>query len=243
MKKYFLTLILLFLLPSCSSNGYRFDKDFRLSEKNNNSNNAIIIVKVETKSVDYKGRVFDRNFNKMNWCQSEKNGECKDILYFNPYTKIKFRSDKDSDFDYDIYSVKPGHYYLNEIQQFRGNFEDWHLFPITIPLGMLTFGNSFNKISNFSNTPSGWNKKLNAPNFASFEVKSNEIVYIGNLFFTFTKQRNWRKGKINLEIIDDYEEAVSYFKDKHPEYKNKVVTKLLVQPGILLNNYDGGFFW
>jgi hypothetical protein len=229
---------------ACSSDGYRVDKEFRLSKKPYDENNgSILITRAETKSVRYDGKVFDRNFNKMNWCRNEEKNRCKDVLYFNPYTKLKFRNDSRSDANYDLYSIKSGFYYLDEVEQFRGYLEDWYWLPIIVPLGIISFGATVRREGNFNASPSGWNKKLNAPNFVSFETKPGEVVYIGDLYFTFTRQKYWVKGKINLEIKDNYDEAVKYFREKFPEYKDKPVIKRLAQPGVLLDNYDAGVFW
>ncbi|MCE3254508.1 MAG: hypothetical protein K0R25_2 [Rickettsiaceae bacterium] len=238
-------IIILFIavLQSCSSDGYRIDVDSRLSKKiNSESDNVILITRAETKSINYEGKIFDRNFNKMNWCTGDNKKRCKDILYFNPYTKIKFRSDYRSDFDYDFYVTKPGYYYLNQVEQLRGYREDWYLIPTVILSKFFAYGVPLKNIPNF-NSSSGWNKKLDAPNFASFEAKAGEIVYIGDLFFTFTKQKYWMKGKVNLEIEDSYDEAVRYFRAQYPEYKDKPVIKRLAKPGVLLDNYDAGIFW
>jgi hypothetical protein len=81
------------------------------------------------------------------------------------------------------------------------------------------------------------------PNFASFEAKSGEIVYIGDIRFTFTKQKYWLKGKIDLEIKDKYSDAVKFFVEEYPEFKGKKIIKRLIQSGKLLNDYDAGFFW
>ena len=111
-----------------------------------------------------------------------------------------------------------------------------------LPLLAYSGGGSSLK-ANFNNSVSGWNKSLNAPNFASFETNAGEIVYIGDLNFTFEKQKYWIRGKVNLEVDDHYDDAVKYFYAAHPEFKNKKVIKRLVQPGVLLDNYDAGIFW
>jgi hypothetical protein len=244
MIKKILIITLVFCTQACSSDGYNLDKEFRLSKESSMGiNDAILITRAETKSVKHDGKVFDRNFNKMNWCRTEEKKRCKDILYFNPYTKIKFRSDNRSDFNYDFYLVKPGSYYLNDIKQFRGYIEDWYTLPIVVPVGILTFGATLRKTPNFNTSTSGWNRSKNAPNFVSFEINPGEIVYIGDLDFTFTKQKYWFKGKVNLEIQDNYKEAVSYFHSEYPEYKDKPVIKRLAKPGILLDDYSAGTFW
>lgn len=79
--------------------------------------------------------------------------------------------------------------------------------------------------------------------FASFEIKSGEVVYIGDLYFTFTKQRFWIKGKMDLEVKDSYQNAVSYFRSSYPQFKDKTVIKRLAQPGVSLNKHLVGTFW
>jgi hypothetical protein len=242
MLKKSIILILLLSSEACSLERYRVDREFRLSKKPNQEiGDAVIVARIDTKSVYYDDKVFDRNFIKMNWCRVENKEECKDLLYFNPYNGIKLHND----YDYSFYSTKPGFYYLDDVSQSKGGYlKNWYWLPILIPIGVLSFGSGIGKsIPDFSVSPSGWNKKLKAPNFVSFETKTNEIVYIGDLYFTFTKQKYWFKGKINLEIQDNYDEAVKYFHYKHPEFRNKTVVKRLAQPGVLLDNYDAGFFW
>ena len=156
---------------------------------------------------------------------------------------------KESGVRYESYVTAPGYYYLNRI---------WFPYPPGNIEGRaagksLVYGASdaqiYAKFDSDSNatlkisSKAGWNKKLNAPNFASFETNPGEIVYIGDLFFTFTKQKYWVKGKINLEVKDNYDQAVSYFRTQYPEYKDKPVIKRLAKPGVLLDNYDAGIFW
>lgn len=160
--KLLLAIGLILCFQACSSQGYKANKDYRLPKSANNDNDtSILITKVDTKSVDYSGKVFDRNFTEMDWCRTENKRRCKDVLYFNPYTKIKFIND---DY-YSFYSIKPGFYYLDEIKQFTGYLEEWYLLPIIIPIGILSLGSAgVRPTGNFETSISGWNTKHEAPN-------------------------------------------------------------------------------
>lgn len=244
MKNLIKFILILFLFQSCSSSdGYKENRDFRISKRVPVENkSAIILTVINAEYFMYNDkRRFDSDLNEINWCKHDENNKCKTVLYFNPYTEKKF-------YDlYSVYVVDPGFYYLDELKQSPSHYLRTTLtIPPAFILGAIIgsgAGNLFpTEIPNFSSN-SGWNKKLNAPNFASFETNPNEIVYIGDLYFTFTKQKYWIKGKINLEVQDHYDEAVKYFRTTYPEYKNKPVIKRLAKPGVLLDNYDAGMFW
>ncbi len=165
----------------------------------------------------------------MNWCRIDKEKRCAEIFYLNPYTKKKLYN------QYNYYSVSPGVYYLDRIREKNPSFfTDFVLAASLI---------APKPKPNFTTSGSGFNKKTNSTNFASFEIKSGEIVYIGDLHFTITKQKYWVKGKIELEVEDNYDMAVNPFREKSPEFKNKSVIKRLARPGTLLNNFDAGIFW
>jgi hypothetical protein len=173
----------------------------------------------------------------MNWCKEEEHKKCKEIIYFNPNTKKKF-SDQ-----YGYYNIKSGKYYLGKIKERPDYTDNLLLLPFKFAIDVFSHG-SFAE-SNFNTSSSNWNKKLNIPNFASFEAKTGEIIYIGDLYFTFTKQKFWMKGKANLEVKDNYNKAVKIFRGKHPEFKNKPIIKKLAKAGYLFENdkYDDGIFW
>ena len=238
-------IILLFLIQACSADGYDKSLDFRLSNKQSKSSESAIILTMVNAEYFNDGEIkrrFDTDFNEINWCEYDDKVKCKEILYFNPYTKKKF-------YDlYNFYVVDPGLYYANQFKQSPTHnatalFTVPTAFVLAAILGPSAGGFFPVQIPNFTSYKSGWNKKLNAPNFASFEAKAREIVYIGDLFFTFTKQQRWIKGKINLEVQDNYDQAVSYFRTQYPEYKDKPVIKRLAKPGVLLDDYDAGIFW
>ena len=236
-------ILLLFLITimvqSCSSDGYVKKRDFRLfnnCELQNDS--AILIVRTTTQSIStgaLKNR-YGNGFTEMNWCKQDEEFSCNEVLYFSPYSKKKTYG------QYVYYNIKPGKYYLNKIKEKQNYSDNILLLPFKFFVDAGTYG-TFRNTPNFNTSLSGWNKKLDAPNFASFEAKAGEIVYIGDLYFTFTKQKYWFKGKINLEVEDHYDEAVSYFKNQYPEYKNRPVVKRLTKPGVLLDNYKAGIFW
>jgi len=230
MKKVLL-LVAFFLTNSCSD-GYRKERDFRIINRNfDQKENSIIIVKTAA-NYEHRGKSFDSGFTEMNWCKDEQNKKCSEIFYQNPYSNKKFYS------QHNYYIIDSGSYYLNKIKQERNHPEYFVLFPI------IAYSGSVGSVrGNFNTSPSGWNKNLNSPNFASFETNPGEIVYIGDLYFTFTKQKYWIRGKINLEVQDNYKEAVKYFYEKHPEFKNKPVVKRLTKSGVLLDNFDAGIFW
>ncbi len=228
-----LTLALLLIIQSCSS-GYNKNRDFRLDVKPFDKGDSITITKISATYESYKNEAFDTEFTEMNWCKDEITKKCSDVFYLNPYSRKKFHS------QYSFYSTNPGFYYLNEIKEFNNHPERWLLLPIAAFMGG---GSAAGIHPNFNNSISGWNTKLNSSNFVSFEAKPDEIVYIGDLYFTFTKQKYWIRGKINLKIEDRYDEAVAYFRAKYPEYKNRPVIKRLAQPGVLLDNFDAGIFW
>lgn len=231
----FLTLI---MIQSCSSDGYIKERDFRLSNNRELKNDsAILIVRTATQSVStgaLKSR-YGNGFTEMNWCREDEKFDCKEILYFNPYTKKKTYG------QYAYYNIKPGKYYLDKIKEKPDYSNNILLVPFKFLADVGTYGALVEP--NFNTSPSGWNKKLNTPNFASFEVKPGEIVYIGDIRLTFTKQKYWLKGKIDLEIEDKYSDAAKYFFEEYLEFKGKKIVKRLIKPGVLLNNYDAGFFW
>lgn len=228
MKKIFL---LLLILQSCSSDGYIKSRDFRLLKAEKLVvGSSIIITRVNTRSIKQES-----GFTEMNWCHYEDEKKCEKTLYFSPFSKKKFHD------QYVYYKADAGKYYLDKIKEMPNYTDNILILPFKFLADVGTYG-AFVK-PNFNTSPSGWSEKFNSPNFASFETKSEEIVYIGDLNFTFTKQKYWIRGKINLEIEDNYDEAVKYFKEKFPEYKNKTVIKRLAKPGVLLDDFDAGIFW
>ncbi len=231
MYKIFIILLLI-TVQSCSE-GYKKERDFRLGIKSFDATKSIVIMKTSASYEKQDGKAFDSNFTEMNWCKKEEEKKCLEIFYQSPYVIKKFYG------QHNYYSINPGYYYLNEIKQQKNHPEHLLLFPFLIYSG----GVDSNLKPNFNNSLSGWNKKLKSPNFASFETNAEEIVYIGDLYFTFTKQKYWIRGKIKLYVEDNYSDAVKYFYEEHPEFKGKKVVKRLVQPGVLLDNYDAGIFW
>jgi hypothetical protein len=228
-------LLLLIILQSCSSDGYLKSRDFRLSEGADfQGDSAIILTRSNAQSILSSSK-YGSGFTEMNWCKDEENKECKEIFYSSPYSKKKFCD------QYTYYKLGAGRYYLDKIKEMPNYTDNILLLPFKFLGDVGTYG-AFIK-PNFNTSPSGWNEKLNSSNFASFETKPGEIVYIGDLYFTFTKQKYWIRGKITLEVQDNYNDAVTYFRVKHPEFKNKPVVKRLVQPGVLLDNFDAGIFW
>lgn len=237
--------ILFFLviaLQSCSPNGYKKEYDFRLPDTSTIPDKSPIILTMVNASYfkyDEKDK-FDHEFVRMDWCKLGENKICEEVVNFNPFTKNKFNDMRNS------YVVKPGFYYLDEMNQSGGLAKKIALMPVAFVLGSIlgpSAGSLLDNKVDFYTSKSGWNKKLSVPNFASFKAEAGEIVYIGDLYFTFTTQKYWVDGKVNLEVKDNYDDAVKFFHYKHPEYKDKPVIKRLAKPGILLDNYDAGFFW
>jgi hypothetical protein len=226
------------MVQSCSSDGYLKKRDFRLSNNRELQNDsAILIVRTTTQSIStgaLKNR-YGNGFTEMNWCKQDEEFSCNEVLYFSPYSKKKTYG------QYVYYNIKPGKYYLNKIKEKQNYSDNILLLPFKFFVDAGTYGAFVEP--NFNTSPSGWNKKLSMPNFASFEAKSGEIVYIGDIRFTFTKQKYWLKGKIDLEIKDKYSDAVKFFVEEYPEFKGKKIIKRLIQSGKLLNDYDAGFFW
>ncbi len=229
MAKKILIMSLFFTLSCCG--GYFNGPDTRLSTvKNFKPNSSIVIIKTEYRA-------------NLDWRTDTDN-----FLYMGS----KGNWHKESGIRYESYLAAPGDYYLNRIwfpyppsnisKNNSENSKRTFVYGIPDSQNNGIFDSDSNATLKIS-SKAGWNKKLNAPNFASFETNPGEIVYIGDLFFTFTKQKYWVKGKINLEVEDNYDEAVKYFHSKHPEYKDKPVVKRLVKPGVLLDNYDAGIFW
>lgn len=227
--------LLIFSISSCSWNGYSKSRESRLSNTEHKKANSIVITKTIIKLAREGGKLRNfgnPNFGKIEWCNIEET-KCKNPFYISPYIYKEFDS------EYNAYSLKAGYYFLNQIKQFQNR--DIAFFPFFIAAS--AFGGFVSTNPKFNTSLSGWNKELNASNFISFETEDNEIVYIGDLYFTFTKQKYWVRGKINLDVQDNYDEAVKYFREKFPEYKNKPVVKRLAQPGVMLDNYDAGIFW
>lgn len=235
MIKSSLIITLLFITQACTFSGYKAEHDFTLHSNNEykDNGNSIIIAGINTYFY-IPGGFSESDFTEINWCKDDKKKKCKEIFYFNPYSGIKFKNNYKN--KYNFYSINPGYYYLDEIKQQRNHPEYLLLFPL------LAYSHTGLK-PNFNTSLSGWNISLKAPNFASFQANIGEIVYIGDLNFTFEKQKYWIRGKIHLEIEDHYSDAVKYFHEEFPEYKNKPVIKRLAQPGVLLDNYDAGIFW
>ncbi len=237
MKTLTLFLIII-IMQSCSSDGYIKNRDFRLTHNSElQSDYSIVIVRATAQSVStgaLKNR-YGNGFTEMNWCKEDEKLSCKEVLYFSPHTKKKTYG------QYNYYNIKAGKYYLNKIKESQDYTQDFLRVPFKFLADVGTYG-ALTK-PNFNTSPSGWNKKLNTPNFASFEAKAGEVVYIGDIMFTFTKQKYWLKGKIDLEIEDKYDDGVKYFFQEFPEFKSKKVVKRLIQQGVFLNNYDAGFFW
>jgi hypothetical protein len=233
-----LTVCLIFILQSCSLDGYQKSRDFIISERMDlNDGSAIILTRNNVHSIS-TGPLESRygsGFTEINWCKDEKDKRCTEIFYANPYKKKKFYA------QYTYYKISAGTYYLEKIKELQDYTDNILLLPFKFLGDVGTFG-AFIK-PNFNTSQSGWNKEFNVPNFASFEARSNEIVYIGDLNFTFIKQKYWIRGKINLEVQDNYHEVVKYFREKHPEFKNRKVVKRLAKGGVLLDNFDAGIFW
>ena len=225
MRLYFI-LITFLIIQNCSlnkQNGVFGDLANKIQKKDDSS---VVILKTNVKRVSFSGAVFDANFGKFEWCNKD-NGECNKLDIKKLHTNEQ----------YAFYEVKPGFYYLNDIYQLNRAILPFGFVVSFVGADMGFFSPSFNL------SISGWNKELKAPNFTSFETKPGEIVYIGDINFSFMHQKHWIRGKINLDIQDNYDEAVKYFREKFPEYKNKPVIKRLAQPGILLDDYDAGIFW
>jgi hypothetical protein len=230
--------LILIIFQSCSSQAYIKKRDFRLSNNHEFHNeSSIIIVRIASQSVStgvLKNR-YGNGFTEMNWCKENEKFDCKEILYFSPFANKKTYG------QYLYYKIIPGKYYLNKIKEKQDYFDNLFLLPFKFLADIGTYGAL--KEPNFNTSPSGWNKKLGMPNFASFEARPGEIVYIGDLRFTFTKQKYWLKGKIDLEIEDKYSDAIKYFFEEYPEFRDKKITKRLIRSGVFLNDYDAGFFW
>ena len=247
----FLLIFLMFLSQSCSFDGYDKKRDFRLGKDFQlDDGSAIIITKVD---INYTAEALlatrtDTDFTEMNWCRDENEKKCAKILPFSPYTRAKLNKGRKT--RHSFYKLDSGNYYLNQVKEYRSYTADWYLLPIKIPLDIVTgglidiaTGGAAGFSPNFSTRVSGWNKELNTPNFAYFETKPKEIVYIGDLNFSVTGKKKWVGAKINLEIKDNYKEALTSFRMEHPEFANTPVVKRLAHPGSLLDNFDAGIFW
>ena len=236
--KAVLLLLTLMIIQSCSSDEYIKKRDFRLSNNRELQDGyAIIIVKTATQSIStgaLKSR-YGNGFTEMNWCRQNEVSDCEEILYFSPYTKKKTYG------QYVYYRARAGKYYLDKVKEKQNYSGNVLLLPFKFLADAGTYGAFVSP--NFNTSAFGWNKKLNAPNFTSFETKPGEIVYIGDLYFTFIKQKYWIRGKINFDVQDKYDEAKKYFREQFPEYRNKPIIKRLAQPGVMLDNYDAGIFW
>ncbi len=100
---------------------------------------------------------------------------------------------------YDIYMIEPGVYAVEEIKTVCGN--------TTTETTSDGFG--------FIDSSIGFR-------YAGFQVKADEIVYLGDIIVDF------RNAEQLLHPLDKYEDAVHYLRKKYPELsKNKVEKKLL----------------
>jgi hypothetical protein len=79
------------------------------------------------------------------------------------------------------------------------------------------------------------------PLLASFTVKPGEIVYIGDINLS-TSTAGMVTGNINFKIKDNYEEVVKDFKQKYPQFKNRLVVKRLVRLGNLIDTNGNAKF-
>lgn len=223
LKKILILILPILTIISCESYG----PDKRVSSQNfDQKESSIVIARME----------YGAHFG---W----RNDVDKNIWYMG--TKNNWT--QESGIRYESYFVNPGYYYLDRIR---------FPYPPTTREAAFARGNATLETHHFDEiivgifdsnslhfSGDGWNKKLKAPNFASFETKTNEIVYIGDLIFTVTKNRYWIRGKINLTVEDHFEEAKQYFYEKFPEYRNKKIVKRLTKPGALLSKENVGTFW
>lgn len=230
MKK--LILFFIAFIQACSSDGYQKNRDSRLITTPFKEGKSIIITRANVSYEAHNGKGFSADFTEMNWCKDEKNKKCDEIFYQSPYTRKKFHS------QYSYYTINPGSYYLEEIKENASRPELWPLLPFVAIIGASPFPDT-----NYSTSLVGWNNKLNAPNYISFEAKANEITYIGDLYFTVTRQKYWLRGKMNIKVEDNYEQAISFFRKNYPEFRNKKIVKNLAKPGVLLDSFKDGFFW
>jgi hypothetical protein len=79
--------------------------------------------------------------------------------------------------------------------------------------------------------------KQGLPPLASFKVRPQEIVYIGDLELK-TEVIGWFSGKVNFEVRDKYFDAVKDFRKRYPQFRDRPVLKRLVSLGTFVNE-DG----
>ena len=184
LKKLLVLILPILTVSSCES--YGPDNRLSLMKNFDEKKSSIVIVKME----------YGAHFG---W----RSDAYKNIWYMGS----KENWSKESGIRHESYFVKPGYYYLDRIR---------FPYPPTTHVAAFARGNNTLESHHFNErivgifdsnslhfSGDGWNKKLNAPNFASFETKLSEIVYIGDLIFTVTKNQYWIRGKINLEVDAD----------------------------------------
>lgn len=216
------------ILQSCATNNLREESISDILTLN--SENSIIITRINISRKTWSNNYLDANYGNIIWCKKNQTKQCEDSF------SMKIDASKKADKPYQIYNINSGFFYLDAIKQIR---------PALIPvyfIGSILTLTAVNSPS-FNTSISGWDKNSDAVNFTSFNTNAGEIVYIGDINFEIAHQKHWIRGKINLEVEDNYADAVKYFYEKHPEFKNKKVIKRLAQPGVLLDNYDAGIFW
>ena len=238
-------------MSSCSSIDY---EKFKLKKSEETKENQDLSLKIEEKTIvifktsaarNSTGRkgTFDSNHGKFSWCRKDDKNDCNESFYLEP-TK-----------SYQYYVIKPGEYYFDNVEQIRPSLIAPYMLGAVVigasgifaivPILIVSAIGGFSAATfdpHFNSSLEGWDKKLNAPNYVSFEAKPNEIVYVGDLAFTFVKQKYWVGGKIKVDVIDNYEDAVQSFYINHPEFKGKRVRKNLAKTGLLPDKSEGTFW-
>lgn len=254
---------MLCVVQSCSSfERYDEKRDLRLS-KHFPKGYGIVIVKINAEQKNSEGTVVNKGFSEMNWRRYSDNlkcreteysrfslqilnsddseDPCKKTLFLNPYRKKKITST-----EYEAYIAEEGMYFLQRIRDVPiGWFTEDFLLSLTFK-GIIGHSSGYKSYS-FANIKPGWNNNLNEPNFASFEVSAGEIVYIGDLDFTFTRSSKRflkpYKAKINLTVIDNFSIAKKYFYENFTEFKDVRIVRRLAKRGVLLNDYEAGMIF
>ena len=251
MIKILSPILLLIFFSSCSSANYKkfilpksgeYNADTTTSLKNEEATIVIFKTSAARTSTGRKG-TFDANHGKFIWCKRDEKNNCDENFYLEPKKS------------YEYYTIKPGEYYFGNVEQIKpiliapyaiGAFVIGAsgIFGI-IPIILISAAGGFSAATfdpHFNSSLEGWDKKLNTANFISFEAKPKEIVYVGDLAFTFVKQKYWVGGKIKADVIDNYNDAMQSLYFDHPELKNRVVVKRLAKTGILPDKSEG-IFW
>jgi hypothetical protein len=84
-------------------------------------------------------------------------------------------------------------------------------------------------VTNYYSTVDGLNKGRENFAYGGFSVKAGDIVYIGNI------DADLHEGK--LKTLDRYDNAVAYFRKKHPNLATHPIKKDLLKPaGTLLKD-------